>query len=227
MNDNKDTEMIIIDIKYLILAFIFGFLISKLLRIEHVLYISIIIVLIYIVMIYSLNNSKVYLDNNNNNSNNPNNSNNSNNPNNLKNKKKENFRSNYRHYWPSNTKKNNLPLNGLNINEYNEKFKKIYNETAVITVNNQFKEYNEEDCMISDKNSCNQKNPNVETTPSLLVECINNSKNLNQIRREDFTNHIIFYKKKQPMDILYRNAPFEVNDEPKDLSNELCVNCIV
>jgi hypothetical protein len=76
--------------------------------------------------------------------------------------------------------------------------------------------------------SCNQGNDKWEAEQSILTNCIVNKKDLNQVIREDFNAPAsVLETTKNKLSVLFQNAPGVVNDQPKDISNDLCSHCLV
>ena len=87
------------------------------------------------------------------------------------------------------------------------------------------------DCMNFPKGhpkSCNQGNNKWEAEQSILTDCIANKKDLNQVIREDFNAPAsVLESTTNKLDILFQNAPGVVNENPKDISDDLCSHCVV
>ena len=76
--------------------------------------------------------------------------------------------------------------------------------------------------------SCDQGNDKWEAEHSILTKCIANKKDLNQVIREDFNAPVsVLESTKNKLSVLFQNAPSVINDDPKDISNDLCSHCVV
>lgn len=87
------------------------------------------------------------------------------------------------------------------------------------------------DCMNFPKGhpkSCDQGNDKWEAENSILTSGIGNKKNLNQVIREDFSAPAsVLESNNNKLAILFKNAPSEISNNPKNLSNDLCASCVV
>ena len=244
----------VINLKILIISFIVGYLISFSLKInKHPIYNTVIILILYFFLLFLQNKNNISINDQkilNNDvldynilpfNKNIKGENFSNQFSNLS-KKKGNSpfdglepqeltnKLNYLHYATSHPFKPKSYLNyKKNIKKYSENSLEAPNSVKHLNATKEhypslgYQQINYTDCMnhpVGDKLSCRQK--------SILVSGINNTKDLNQVVREDFSAPHFINEKLNDFKVLFNTSPYNITPEkPRDYSYDLCSGCVV